>query len=80
MYEPLAEIGADVVSLLLYALGTVALSTLGLLAEYNSLQQFLGGDAVLGGWYAVIGFGILLFALTLARDQLIPRLTHHLPS
>jgi hypothetical protein len=43
MYELLADAGAELFALVMYGLGTVVLSLVGLVAEYNSVQQYLGG-------------------------------------
>jgi len=60
--------------MLSYGLATVALSALGLVAEYNGLQQLLAGDRLLAGWYAYIGLVALAFAAMLARRKVRPRL------
>ncbi|NHN61057.1 MULTISPECIES: hypothetical protein [Halorussus] len=72
MYELLTELGTEAVGLVAYALGTLALSAVGLVAEYNSLQQLAGGDALLAGWFAVMGVVALAFAANLGRDKLVP--------
>lgn len=74
MYEPLLEIGAETVALAAYAIGTIALSILGLAAEYNSLQQFGGGDLVLAVWFAFMGAIALAFAVNLGREKLYSQL------
>ncbi|NEU58831.1 hypothetical protein [Halorussus sp. MSC15.2] len=74
MYELLTELGSEVLAVVAYAFGTLALSLLGLFAEYNSLQQLLGGDKVLAGWFAVMGIVALAFAVNLGREKLLPQL------
>jgi GTP cyclohydrolase III len=73
MYELLIELGTEALLLVAYSLGTLALSLIGLAAEYNSLQQFLGGDRVLAVWFAVMGVVALAFAVNLGREKLLPR-------
>ncbi len=75
MYEPLMELGTEALAVVAYAVGTLALSLLGLVAEYNSLQQLLGGDKLLAGWFAVMGVVALAFAVNLGREKLLPRIT-----
>ena len=74
MYEPLTEFAAEVVAVVAYVAGTVALSGLGLVAEYTSFQQLQLGHTVFGVWSAVIGLVALGFAVNLARDKLFVRL------
>ncbi|WP_135823307.1 hypothetical protein [Halorussus ruber] len=74
MYELLMEFGGEALAVVAYALGTLALSIVGLVVEYNSIQQFSGGDSLLGVWLAVMGFVALAFAVNLSREKLLPRL------
>jgi hypothetical protein len=73
MYELLIELGTEALLLVAYSLGTLALSLIGLAAEYSSLQQLLGGDRVLAVWFAVMGVVALAFAVNLGREKLLPR-------
>ncbi|MFC4448723.1 hypothetical protein [Halorussus aquaticus] len=73
MYELLTELGSEALAVVAYALGTLALSLLGLFAEYNSLQQLIAGDKVLAGWFAVMGIVALAFAVNLGREKLLPQ-------
>ncbi|MFC7081614.1 hypothetical protein [Halorussus caseinilyticus] len=73
MQELLAELGGELLAVVAYALGTLALSLLGLVAEYNSLQRLLGGEGLLAGWFAVMGLVALAFAVNLGREKLLPR-------
>jgi hypothetical protein len=75
MFEPVLDLGGEALSLVVYALGTLALSALGLFAEYSSLQEFLGGDTLLAGWFAFMGVVAFAFAVNLGREKLLPRLT-----
>ncbi|WP_128477236.1 hypothetical protein [Halorussus pelagicus] len=74
MYDLLAELGTELLSVAAYAFGTLVLSALGLAAEYNSLQQLGGGDSLLAGWFAVMGVVAFAFAVQLGRQKLLPRL------
>lgn len=74
MYELLTELGSELFAVVAYALGTLALSALGLVAEYNSVQQFAGGDQLMAGWFAVMGLVAFAFAVNLGREKLLPRL------
>jgi len=74
MYELLMEFGGEALAVVAYALGTLALSILGLVVEYNSIQQLAGGDSLLGVWFAVMGFVALALAANLGREKLLPRL------
>ncbi|UPV76048.1 hypothetical protein M0R89_08305 [Halorussus limi] len=73
MYELLMELGTEALAVVAYAVGTLALSLLGLVAEYNSLQHG-GGDALLAGWFAVMGVVAFAFAVQLGRRRLLPRI------
>ena len=74
MYDLLAELGTEALAVAAYALGTLALSVLGFAAEYNSLQQLGGGDALLAVWFAVMGVVAFAFAVQLGRRKLLPRI------
>ncbi|SIQ73693.1 hypothetical protein SAMN05421858_0238 [Haladaptatus litoreus] len=69
MYEPLVEIGA----VLLYALGSVLLTALGLLAEYDGLQTAASGDSITAIWLGVMGAVALIAGVMLARDKVLRR-------
>lgn len=71
MYEPLADLGGELLAVVAYALGTLALSLFGFAAEYNGLQQLLGGEQVLGVWYAYVGILAFAAALKLGREKLL---------
>lgn len=75
MYEPLVEFGGELLSVAAYALGTLALSLFGVAAEYNGLQQLLGGQQLLGAWYAYVGLLALVAATKLGREKLLPGLS-----
>ncbi|WP_049971696.1 hypothetical protein [Haladaptatus cibarius] len=69
MYEPLVEIGG----VLLYALGSVLLTALGLLAEYDGLQTAASGDSITAIWLGVMGAVALIAGVMLARDKVLRR-------
>ena len=73
MLEPLMDLGAEALVVVAYALGTLALSALGLAAEYSGFQQLVGGDAFLAGWFALMGFVAFAFAAKLGSEKLVPR-------
>lgn len=74
MFEPLVDASVEVASVVAYAVGTLALSAIGLFAEYNGVQQLLGGQRLLAAWFAFMGVVALAFAWKLGREQLLPRL------
>ncbi|WP_159903872.1 hypothetical protein [Salinirussus salinus] len=74
MYELLADAGAELFALVMYGLGTVVLSLVGLVAEYNSVQQYLGGHQWPAVWLGVFGLVALGLALDLAREEVLPAL------
>ena len=80
MYEPFVDVGAEFGSLIVYSIGTLALSGLGLFAEYNSVQQFLSGQQFLAGWFAFMGLIVLAFAWNLGREKLLPQLAEQTSS
>jgi hypothetical protein len=73
MYELLMELGTEALAIVTYSLGTLALSLLGLIAEYNSFQRLLGGDRLLAVWFAVMGLVALAFAVNIGREKLLSR-------
>ncbi|USZ69531.1 hypothetical protein NGM10_07305 [Halorussus salilacus] len=72
MLEGLFELASQTLAVAVYAVGTLALSGIGLLAEYNGVQQFLGGETMLAGWFAFMGVVALGFAANLGREKLVP--------
>lgn len=74
MYELLADAGAELFGLVVYGFGTVALSLVGLFAEYNSVQQYLGGHQWPAVWLGLVGLVALGLALDLAREEVLPTL------
>ena len=74
MYESLLDLGGEALSVAVYAVGTLVLSALGIFAEYSSLQQFLGGEPLLAGWFAFMGVVAFAFAANLGREKLLPLL------
>ena len=74
MYDLVTELGAELLATLAYAVGTVALSALGLAVEYNSLAHFHSGERLLATWLAFMGLVLLGFAATLGREKLLPAL------
>ncbi len=67
MYEPLLEVAV----FLLYAVGSVLLTALGLLAEYDGLQTAAAGDSVTAIWLGVMGAVALVAGVMLARDKVL---------
>ncbi|WP_158058762.1 hypothetical protein [Halorussus halophilus] len=78
MYDVLSELGAELLAVVAYAIGTVALSGLAAAAEYTSFQQLQLGNTIPGVWSAVIGLVALGFAVKLAREKLLVRITANL--
>lgn len=74
MYELLADASAELFGLVLYGFGTVVLSLIGLFAEYNSAQQYLGGHQWPAIWLGLVGLVALALALDLAREEVLPAL------
>jgi hypothetical protein len=74
MYELLADAGAELFALLVYGSGAVVLSLIGVFAEYNSLQQYLGGHQWPAVWLGLLGLVALGLAVDLARTEVLPAL------
>jgi hypothetical protein len=72
MYELLADAGAELFALVMYGFGTVLLSLVGLFAEYNSVQQYLGGHQWPAVWLGLLGLVALGLALDLAKREVLP--------
>ena len=69
MYEPLLEVAA----FLLYALGSILLTALGLLAEYDGLQSAASGDSVTAIWLGLMGAVALVAGVMLAHEKVLQR-------
>lgn len=74
MHELLADASAELFGLVLYGFGTALLSLIGLFAEYNSVQQYLGGHQWPAIWLGLFGLVALGLALDLARQEVLPAL------
>lgn len=61
MYEPLLEVLVEGLPILAYAVGAVALTTIGFLTERTGLEHLLSGDLTLGIWMTVVG-AVFLYA------------------
>ena len=70
----LADAGAELFALVVYGFGTVVLSVIGLVAEYNSVQQYLGGHQWPAVWLALLGLVAFGLAVDLVRDEVLPAL------
>lgn len=80
MYDSLIDVGAEFGTTVVYSIGTLAMSGLGLVAEYNSIQEFLSGHQLIAVWFAFIGIVALVFAWNLGHDKLLPLLAEQTSS
>ena len=74
MQELLAEFVAESLSLVGYALLATLLSGLGLLAEQAGFARFGAGDVQMALWFGFVGLLLLVGAVLLVRDRLVPRI------
>lgn len=57
--------------LVVYGALTVALAIASTLVEYNSYLNLSAGDSLLGGWMALMGLLVLVFAYFVLRDKVV---------
>jgi hypothetical protein len=79
MYELLAETVPELGAILFFAVGSSALSTLGVYLEELAIETLAAGQTTLGLWFAGFGlvafyFGLYLFGYT----ELLPRVRTYL--
>lgn len=72
MNEAPFELAAEVLSVIVYALGTVLLTGLGVLTERAGVEA-MAGDATLGLWLLGMGAVALAGAVLVATGRLLPR-------
>lgn len=81
MYELLVETVPELAAILFFAIGSSALSTLGVYLEELALQTLATGETFLALWFAVFGLLALYFGLYLfGYSELLPRLCSYLGS
>lgn len=71
---PLFELLPEIIEILILGIGSVSLSVAGVFIERFALLTALDGEALLGGWFAVMGCMAFLFAYLLFTDKLQPKL------
>ncbi|WP_327050935.1 hypothetical protein [Halomicrococcus gelatinilyticus] len=75
MHDSLLEAGIEIGTVLLYAAGSVLLTAIGVVAEYDSLQNATDGHLTLAAWFAVMGAVALVAGAKLGYEKLLlPRL------
>jgi hypothetical protein len=74
MTNGLLALVPELVELLVFGVGAVALSGLGVYVERFALSMFESGQVELGAWAAVMGAVAFGFSYLLATDQFGPRL------
>lgn len=65
MHDAPLEVLADVLPTLLYGIGSLAFTALGLSAELESLHEFGGGETFMAVWFAWIGLVTLYIGVYL---------------
>ncbi|MDS0299619.1 hypothetical protein NDI76_12790 [Halogeometricum sp. S1BR25-6] len=80
MANGLLALVPELVEVLLFGIGTVLLSGVGIYAERFALSMVEGGQLGLGAWAAVMGAVAFGFAYLLATDQFRPRVAELLGS
>ncbi|RBI61570.1 hypothetical protein DMJ13_12745 [halophilic archaeon] len=72
MYESLLEVG----TVLLYAAGSLLLTGVGLIAEYDSFLNATSGNLTMAVWFAFMGTVALVAGANLAYDKVLePKLS-----
>jgi hypothetical protein len=69
MQEEVLELVIHSVLLVFYTVLTASLTGVSALVEYRSYTVVTGGDMLLAGWMAAIGFVVLVFAYFVLRDK-----------
>lgn len=72
MREQGMELAAQLVAIILYAVGAAVTGVVGLAFEYYSASYLLAGEYSLGAWVAFLGGVLLLFSFLFLTDKLIP--------
>lgn len=67
MYELLAELTTELGALALYGLGSLLVTAVGLVAEYNGFQHYAAGEQTLAVWFGYMGLVALFAGYRLAR-------------
>lgn len=81
MYELLVETVPEFAAILFFAVGSSALSTLGVYLEELALQTLATGETFLALWFAAFGLLAFYFGLYLfGYSELLPRLSSYLGS
>ena len=76
MYELLVETVPELVAILFFAIGSGALSTLGVYLEELALETLATGETFLALWFA--GFGVMAFyfgVYLFGYSELLPRMS-----
>jgi hypothetical protein len=74
MRPPLAELLPDFLELLVFGLGSAALSVAGAYIERFALLTLEHGNLEIGVWAVVMGAMALYFAYTIGTDKFHPKL------
>jgi len=72
MEELLAEPVAELLAVVVYALGAGSLTVTGAFVELTALDSLATGDAVLGGWLAFAGGLALVTGYVVTTSRLVP--------
>ncbi|MFB6107572.1 MAG: hypothetical protein ABEJ82_01870 [Haloplanus sp.] len=75
MLPELSAMLPELVELLAFGVGTVALSVAGFSIEQFAMTSLQSGQPKLGAWAGFVGLVTLAFAVLLATDKFHPRLT-----
>lgn len=71
---PVMELLPEVIEIIILGLGSVGLAMAGIFIERFALLTALGGEGLLGGWFAFMGCMAFLFAYLLVTDKFRPKL------
>ncbi|WP_396611449.1 hypothetical protein ACH9L7_14760 [Haloferax sp. S1W] len=74
MRPPAVELLPDILELLVFGVGSAALSLVGAYIEQFALLTVQHGNLELGAWAVVMGFVALYFAYLLGTDKFHPKL------
>lgn len=71
MFGDVLEIIVQLGLLVFYTTIAGSLAVAGLFIEYRGLLEVLAGEFLLGGWFAVIGLGMVAFGYLVFRDKAV---------
>jgi hypothetical protein len=70
--DSIADAGAELLGVAMYAVGAAVMSGLGIAVEYDGLRHLVAGDTTTAVWLGLIGLVVLAIAADLTKEKLLP--------